>query len=132
MGFMSTTTTNPIKILVIDDKKVIQDFFDFTLGFYGHQITVVHNPSEVKGLIEGQVFDIAFLDIVMPDKDGIEVLKEIKSICPNLPVVMMSGYSIQEQKDEAVRLGARGCLKKPFELEDIRRVIKQVIDRDVS
>ena len=75
--------------------------------------------------------DIVFLDIVMPQKNGIEVLKEIKSILPQLPVVMMSGYSLQEQKDEAVRLGAVGCLKKPFEVEDIRRVIKQVIGRDV-
>ncbi|MBF0489454.1 MAG: response regulator [Candidatus Omnitrophica bacterium] len=129
---MSSTTTNPIKILVVDDKKVIQDFFDFTLGYYGHQITVVHNPKEVVGLIKEKTFDIVFLDMVMPERSGIEVLKDIKSESPHLPVVMMSGYSVQEQKDEAVRLGAQGCLKKPFELEDIRLVIKQVINRDVS
>lgn len=128
---MSTTAANPIKILVVDDKKVIQDFFDFTLGFYGHQITVVQDPAEVISLIKGKAFDIAFLDMIMPDKNGVEVLKDIKAIAPNLPVVMMSGYSVQDQKDEAVQLGAKGCLKKPFELEDIRRVIKQVIDRDV-
>ncbi len=128
---MSTTTTNPIKILVVDDKKIIQDFFDFTLGFYGHQITVVHDPSGVAGLLKTKVFDIVFLDMVMPDTSGIEVLKEIKRVSPNLPVVMMSGYSIQEQKDEAIRLGACGCLKKPFELEDIRKIIKEVISRDV-
>ena len=128
---MSTTTANPIKILVIDDKKIIQDFFDFTLGFYGHQITVVHDPAEVIGLIKEKSFDIVFLDMIMPEKDGIEVLKDIKSIRPNLPVVMMSGYSIQEKRDEAVRLGAQGCLKKPFEVEDIRKIIKQVIGRDV-
>ena len=127
-----STTINPMKILVVDDKKVIQDFFDFTLGFYGHQITVVHDPKEVVSLIKEKTFDIAFLDMIMPEKNGVDVLKDIKAVCPQLPVVMMSGYSIQEEKDEAVRLGARGCLKKPFELEDIRQVIKQVIDRDVS
>jgi DNA-binding NtrC family response regulator len=128
---MSTAVVNPIKILVVDDKKVIHDFFDITLGYYGHQITVVHNPSEVIRLIKENKYDIAFLDMIMPEKHGIEVLKDIRNICPELPVVMMSGYSIQEQKDEAMRLGAKGCLKKPFEVEDIRRVIKQVIDRDV-
>jgi two-component system NtrC family response regulator len=128
---MSTSIVNPIKILVVDDKKIIQDFFDFTLGFYGHQITVVHNPHEVVSLIKEKTFDIAFLDMLMPDRDGVEVLKDIRLSCPALPVVMMSGYSLQEQKDEAVRLGARGCLKKPFEVEDIRRVIKEVIGRDV-
>lgn len=122
---------NPIKILVVDDKKIIQDFFDFTLGFYGHQITVVQDPNEVNNLIKEKTFDIVFVDMIMPQKNGLEVLKSIKSIAPGLPVVMMSGYSIQEQKDEAVRLGAKACLKKPFEVDDIRRVIKQVIGRDV-
>ena len=128
---MSTTTSNPIKILVVDDKKIIQDFFEVTLGFYGHQITVVHNPHDVVGLIKEKTFDIVFLDMVMPEKNGVAVLKDIKGVNPDLPVVMMSGYSLQEQKDEALRLGARGCLKKPFEVEDIRRMIKEVIGRDV-
>lgn len=122
---------DPIKVLVVDDKKVIQDFFDFTLGFYGHEITVLHDSNEVPAVLKAKDFDIAFLDMVMPVKSGVELLKEIRTQCPQLPVVMMSGYSIQEQKDEALRLGARGCLKKPFELEDIKRVIKDVIGRDV-
>jgi CheY-like chemotaxis protein len=126
-----STTPNPLKILVVDDKKVIQDFFDFTLGFYGHQITVLHDPIAVNDILKEKSFDIMFLDMIMPDRDGIEVLKDVKSICPQLPVVMMSGYSIQEKRDEAVRLGAQGCLKKPFEVDDIKRVIKQVIGRDV-
>ena len=49
---MSTITANPIKVLVVDDKKIIQDFFDFTLGFYGHQITVVHQPNDVARLLK--------------------------------------------------------------------------------
>jgi DNA-binding NtrC family response regulator len=128
---METTNPNPIKVLVVDDKKIIQDFFDFTLGFYGHDITVVHNPTEVITLVKAKTFDVVFLDMVMPDRDGIHVLKDIKAVRPELPVIMMSGYSIQDKKDEAMRLGAKACLKKPFEVEDIRRVIKEVIGRDV-
>jgi len=128
---MTSTTTSPLRILVVDDKKVIQDFFDFTLGYYGHQITVVHDPNEVAAIVKEKIFDIVFLDMIMPDKNGLEVLKDIKEVSAHLPIVMMSGYSIQEQKDEALRLGASGCLKKPFELEDIRKVIKQIIARDV-
>lgn len=128
---MTTTPVNPIKILVVDDKKVIQDFFEITLGYYGHQIKGIQDARSVGKLVQEMSFDIAFVDMVMPDKDGIEVLKDIKEACPALPVVMMSGYSIQDKKDEAIRLGARGCLKKPFELEDVRKVVKQVIDRDI-
>jgi DNA-binding NtrC family response regulator len=121
----------PINILVIDDKKVIHDFFDITLGYYGHRITVLQDTASVREIIKEKILDIVFLDMVMPEKSGIEVLKDIRGLSPELPVIMMSGYSIQEKKDEAIRLGARGCLKKPFEVEDIRKIIKQVINRDL-
>ena len=124
-------TAHPLKILVVDDKQVIHDFFDITLGYYGHHITVVRDPSEATEIVQQKEFDIAFLDMVMPEKNGVEVLKKLKAVRPHLPVVMMSGYSIQEQKDEAVHLGACGCLKKPFEVEDIKRIIKVAIGREI-
>lgn len=123
---------NQIKVLVVDDKRVIGDFFDFTLGYFGHSITVVHNYSDALEKIEHQHFDIAFLDIVMPEKDGVELLKKLKQLAPQLPVVMMSGYSIEDKRNLAQELGAVTCLKKPFELEDVRRVIKQATGIDIE
>ncbi|MBP6343477.1 MAG: response regulator [Candidatus Omnitrophica bacterium] len=124
--------TNRIKVLVVDDKKVIGDFFDFTLGYFGHDITVVRDPREAAKAAREQQFDIAFLDIMMPEKNGVDVLREIKSALPLLPVVMMSGYSLQEMKDEAMRLGAIGCLKKPFELDDVRHVMKVALGKGIE
>ena len=123
---------NRINVLVVDDKKVIGDFFDFTLGYFGHEITVVNNPNDAAKTAQSKSFDIAFLDIMMPQKDGVEVLKEIKSILPNLPVVMMSGYSLQEKRDEAQEYGAVECLKKPFELDDVRRVVLKALDKKID
>lgn len=124
--------TNRIKVLVVDDKKVIGDFFDFTLGYFGHDITVVRDPREAAKAVKENQFDIAFLDIMMPQKNGVDVLREIKSVLPLLPVVMMSGYSLQEMKDEAMRLGAIGCLKKPFELDDVRHVMKVALGKSIE
>jgi DNA-binding NtrC family response regulator len=124
--------TNRIRVLVVDDKKVIGDFFDFTLGFYGHDITVVRDPREALKTAREKHFDIAFLDIMMPQRNGVDVLREIKSVMPDLPVVMMSGYSLQEMKDEAMRLGACGCLKKPFELNDVRHVMKVTLGKGID
>lgn len=124
--------TNRIKVLVVDDKKVIGDFFDFTLGYYGHEITVVHDPREAAKAVKEKEFDIAFLDIMMPEKNGVDVLKEIKSIIPQLPVVMMSGYSLQEMRDKAIQLGACGCLKKPFELNDVRDVVITTLGKNIE
>lgn len=120
-----------LNILVIDDKKVIGDFFNLTMGYYGHHITVVHDLPHTLEAIKQHEFDIAFMDMVMPGKNGVEVLKEIKAITPGLAVVMMSGYSLEEQRRQASLLGAVDCLKKPFEVDDIRRVVKEAIGQDI-
>jgi len=120
-----------LNILVVDDKKVIGDFFNLTMGYYGHQITVVHDLKHTLEAIKGQQFDIAFMDVMMPGCDGVEILKEVKAISPGLPVVMMSGYSLDEKRQQASLLGAVGCLKKPFEVDEIRRIIKDAIGEEV-
>jgi len=121
----------PLNILVVDDKKVIGDFFNLTMGYYGHKITVVHDLPHTLQAVKEQQFDIAFMDIMMPDHDGVEVLKELKAIAPELVVVMMSGYSLDEKRRQASLLGAVECLKKPFEVDDIRRVVKEAIGQDI-
>ena len=120
-----------LKILVVDDKKVIGDLFDFTLGFGGHAITFADNAKSAVDAIKDKNFNIVFLDIIMPEKDGIETLKEIKTLSPNLPIVMMSGYSIEEKKVNAKQLGAVGCLKKPFEIDDVKKIIKLATGQDI-
>ena len=120
-----------LNILVVDDKKVIGDFFNLTMGYYGHHITVVHDLKHTLKAIQQHSFDIAFMDMIMPENDGVKVLKEVKALTPALPVVMMSGYSLDEKRQEANLLGAVDFLKKPFEVDDIRRVVKEAIGQEV-
>ncbi|OGX27432.1 MAG: hypothetical protein A3D10_09435 [Omnitrophica WOR_2 bacterium RIFCSPHIGHO2_02_FULL_48_11] len=119
-----------LKILVVDDKKVIGDLFDFTLGYGGHLITVVSSAREAIEVLKTQDFDIAFVDIVMPEKDGVELLREVRILSPRLPIVMMSGYSVDEKKEKARELGAITCLKKPFEIDDVKKIIKSTIGKE--
>lgn len=120
-----------IKVLVVDDKKIIGDLFDFTLGYGGHDITCVNTAEEAIDAVNNEEFDIAFLDIVMPEKDGVSLLEDIKTIRPNLAVVMMSGYSVDEKRKRANELGAVTCMKKPFEMDDVRKVVKEAIGKDI-
>ena len=120
-----------VKVLVVDDKKIIGDLFDFTLGYSGYDITVVDNAAAAIEAVKNKQFDIAFIDIVMPDKDGVSILQDIKGIAPKLPIVMMSGYSVEEKRSKAKDLGAVTCLKKPFEMDDVKKVIKVAIGKDV-
>ena len=121
---------NRLKILVVDDKKVIGDLFDFTLGYGGHLITVVNSARDAIGALQTQDFDIAFFDIVMPEKDGVELLKDVRTMAPRLPIIMMSGYSVEEKKEKARELGAITCLKKPFEIDDVKKLIKSTIGKE--
>ena len=120
-----------IKILIVDDKKIIGDLFSFTLGYSGHNITVVNTSREAIDAVKKQVFDIAFIDIILPDRDGVAILQDVKNIVPQLPVIMMSGYSVEEKRLKAEELGAVTCLKKPFEMDDVRKIIKEVLGKDV-
>ena len=120
-----------LNILVVDDKKVIGDFFILTMGYYGHQITVVHDLHDTLAAVKHHKFDIVFMDMMMPEHDGVEILKEVKAINPGVPVVMMSGYSLDEKRRQAAVLGAVECLKKPFEVDDIRRVVKETIGQEI-
>ncbi len=121
-----------IKVLVVDDKKIIGDLFDFTLGYTGgYEITVVDNANAALDAVKKKPFDVAFLDIVMPEKDGVATLQEIRTVAPKLPIVMMSGYSVEEKRNRARELGAITCLKKPFEMEDVKRVIQVAMGKEV-
>ena len=122
---------NKLNVLVVDDKKVIGDLFDFTLGYGGHLITIVDNAGAALEAIKSKKFDIAFLDIVMPVKDGVELLSEIRTLAPDLPIVMMSGYSVDDRKKRAKELGAVTCLRKPFEMDDVKKVIKEATGKDI-
>jgi len=102
-----------------------------TLGYGGHFIQWVDNAQDAIEIIKKESFDIAFLDIVMPGPDGITILEQIKVIVPQLPVVMMSGYSVDEKRDRSKQLGAVSCIKKPFEMDDVRQVIKMALGKEI-
>ena len=120
-----------LKVLVVDDKRIVADVFDFTLSYSGHQVTCVTNPEEAVNLVKKEKFDIAFLDLIMPKIDGVDLLKEIRNFAPELPVVMMSGYSVEEKWNRVKELGAVSCLKKPFELDDVRKAVKEAIGKEI-
>lgn len=120
-----------IKVLVVDDKKVIGDLFEFTLGYSGHDIKWVDNAHDALELIKKEKFDVVFLDIIMPKADGVAILEELREIAPDLPVVMMSGYSVDEKRNRARDLGAITCLKKPFEMDDVRKIVKIAIGKEI-
>jgi len=120
-----------IKALIVDDKKITGDLFGFMLGSDHHDIKIVQSGQEALDIVKKERFDVAFIDIIMPQKDGISTLKEMKLISPSLPVVMMSGYTVEEKREEVMSLGALTCLDKPVAKDEVRKVVREAIGKEI-
>ncbi len=120
-----------LNILVVDDKRIIGDLFEFTLGSKGHAIRWVNTAQGAAEAVLDQKFDIAFIDIVMPERDGVTILEDMKRAAVSMPIVMMSGYSVGEKRQRAHELGAAACLQKPFEMSEVEEIIKKCLSISV-
>jgi DNA-binding NtrC family response regulator len=119
-----------MNILIIDDDSEILDLLESFFTSLGHSVTTVTNSIDGLKDITTKIFDLVMLDIVLPERDGISVLQEIKKIDPNLPVVMITGYREADKVIEAFRNGAFDCLLKPFNFDYIKNnVLPQIPER---
>jgi DNA-binding response OmpR family regulator len=112
-----------MRILIIDDDEDVLDFLKSFFQNLGHETFFASNSKEgLKQLVLNPP-DLVLLDIMMPEKDGITLLKEIKEIDKETSVAMITAYKDAERVIEAFRLGALDCLLKPFNLDYITNTV---------
>lgn len=111
-----------LKILVIDDEESIRFTFESFLSDDGYSVTTAKDYEEAIERIEDTDFDIVFADIILGNRTGIDILKEIRSRNNYCPVVMITGYPNVETAAEAVRLGAFDYIPKPVRQETLLHV----------
>jgi DNA-binding NtrC family response regulator len=115
------------RILVVDDEHFIRDLLcDF---FSKCEYSVVTAPDGESGIAECRAsrFDAALVDLKMPDQTGTDVLAELRSIDPTLPVIIMTGYPTIDASIEAIRRGAHDFVVKPFRLQDLKERVDRAI-----
>ena len=115
------------KILIIDDEKGIRSSLKGILEDEGYSIKTANTGEDCLKLIEWQNFDLILLDIWLPEMDGIEVLKKIKTMDENPQVVMISGHGTVETAVKATKLGAYDFLEKPLSLEKVVLTVKNAL-----
>jgi len=118
-----------MKILVIDDEIHVADLLAESVKLQGHEAIVAVSGAKGLALVEEKRPDAVFLDIVMPEMDGIEVLRRIREAHQTLPVIVISGRASSEQIDQAGRLGITDCIQKPFLLKHLNRVLASIGSR---
>lgn len=111
-------------ILVVDDDNLICMDLKKIITSDGHDVVTTKSGEEASNLIDDSNFHLVFLDLMLPDMDGLEVLKRIKEYKSNLPVVIITGYPDSELMNQALELGPISVLKKPFSRKQIQSLLK--------
>ncbi len=110
----------PLKILVVDDEVPIRELLRKGLTqIGGYSVEVAQNGMEAVEKIEKDLFDLVLTDLMMPEMDGMELLRKIKGTRPDLMVIMITAHGSIDTAVEAMRLGADDFTTKPIELNEL-------------
>ncbi len=116
-------------VLVIDDEPVLQDVLGTLLRGAGFDYHCATSAAEGLQQIRDEDIDVVLLDLMLPDRPGLELIPEIKSFDPHLPVVVITAYSSVESAIEAMRLGAFHYVPKPFKNEEVLHLVRRASER---
>ena len=108
-----------IKVLLVDDEKDFVETLAQRLEVRDFVVKTALSGDEALELIRESDLDVVVLDVLMPGKDGIQTLKEIKNLKPLINVIMLTGHATVETAIEGMRLGAYDYLMKPTETESL-------------
>lgn len=118
-----------IRIIVIDDEPVILKSCNRILTRLGYQVETTSNPQEgLKKITEGS-FNLAIVDIKMPEMDGMEVLGTIRNSKPETDVIMITGYSTVKTAVEAMKRGAADYVPKPFNPDELTLAVQRILEK---
>lgn len=118
----------PLKILICDDSALVRKQMTRILAEIGEfEIFVAVNGEAAVRKYAEVLPDLSFMDIVMPEKSGIDALKDIKSLDPNAKVVMASSIGTQGNLKTAIECGAFDFIQKPVEKSAVEKIINKIL-----
>jgi CheY-like chemotaxis protein len=118
------------KILVVDDEENMQVLLKRVLGKAGYDVECAGSGAAALRLAADRPFDLAVVDVCMPEMDGIEVLEKL-NINRQIPVIMISAYPAWGKKQIAERMGCTDYLSKPVDMKYLKELIKKELGKEV-
>jgi DNA-binding NtrC family response regulator len=118
------------QVLVVDDDQYIREILRILLTAEGYDVTIASTGPEALGVINSASIDLVISDIRMNPMSGVELLRNIRDITKELPVIMLTAYGSPETAREASALGAFDYLSKPFTPEEVLETIEAALAPD--
>lgn len=113
------------KILIVDDEENIRNLLEEVLSFEGYLPDQAENGRIAIEKLENNVYDLVITDLIMPDIDGLEVLKKTKELYPDTIVIMMTGQATMESAIKSLKFGASDFITKPFEITPLLQTLEK-------
>ena len=113
-------------ILVVDDSFTDRETLKNILDERGYGVVTASSGAEALARVKEKRFDIIFLDVKLPDIDGVEFFEQVKAIDPEVAVIMMTGYSETELMQRVISHGAYTCIYKPFNVDRVVSLVSEL------
>src|SRR5450755_2021139 len=117
------------RILIIDDEAEIRESLETLLQLEGYTVFVAGSAREGMTQIDQRTFDVILLDLALPDKNGMDVLAEIRMLHPQQPVIMITAYGTVENAVRAMQSGATNFIQKPWDNEKLLADVRAAVAR---
>jgi len=125
---MSTRPANSHTILIADDEPNIRRVLEAMFTKEGYTVLVAENGKKALDLASANEIDLLLTDLIMPDSNGVDLLQKVKQVHPQCSAVIITAYGSIKSAVEAMRLGAFNYLTKPFDIDEVRAVVKRALE----
>lgn len=120
------------KILLIEDDVTFSAMLERFLKKNDFEVDTSYSSEEAQKKMAGNVYDLVFTDLRLPDDDGINILTKVKDLYPDTPVILMTGYAEVSTAVKAMKKGAFDYISKPFNQDEVLAVIKNALKKEGS
>jgi len=115
-----------MKLLIVDDDTNIQRLYKEELEEEGYDVTIAPTGKDALKLFQNETYDIVTLDILMPDIDGISLLRKMKEQRPDIPIIMSTAY---DYRDDFAVWASEAYIVKSSDLGELKKTIKMLLDK---
>ena len=118
-----------VKTLIVDDDPIVLDSCKRVFEAEGFEVCLVPSADQALKVMKNNIFDLLLIDVKMPERDGMYLIRAVKKQWPEVPIVVMSGYPTPETITEGLQLGAEEFIAKPFTPDELLEIVRQVLQK---